>query len=52
MTIEELKAAYAAGAKIQVGGVETDIWKDLEYPQFDGLASSYRIKPTDEEETP
>lgn len=22
MTIEELKAAYAAGAKIQVGGVE------------------------------
>lgn len=57
MTIEELKAAYAAGAKIQIylksqeSGSKREGWFDLNDPKFNGLnADDYRIKPYTEEE--
>lgn len=51
MTIEELKAAYAGGAKIQIdiGRLFTPVWIDIENPKFNGVsADAYRIKPTEE----
>lgn len=53
MTIDELKAAYAAGATIQIRvapvgwlGEGWEGWMTLERPFFDASASEYRIKPT------
>lgn len=49
MTIEELKQAYAAGAKIQLGVISMSTgeinWFDLEEPCFDDDAFRYRVKP-------
>lgn len=52
MTIDELKAAYAAGARIQIrlqSVVHNFKWWDLSDPSFDGLAKDYRIKPTEDD---
>lgn len=54
MTFDELKAAYAAGATIQIrnrssdGYSITEEWIDLEAPRFNSFPSRYRIKPTEE----
>lgn len=46
-TIDELKAAYAAGATIQITN-GSDGWFDLDKPRFDAIkVSDYRIKPTE-----
>lgn len=51
MTFDELKAAHAAGMTIEVrvswinGHPE---WYPLDNSGFDGDASDYRIKPTEE----
>lgn len=47
MTFDELKAAYAAGATIQIS-MGAYGWKDLETPTFDAIyAEDYRVKPTE-----